>query len=293
MPGSEDHDDGDTAKGLLQNILERVSNGAETVGSAMHNARASYEESGRHFKGKIMSKLMTYGAGMRNDARAFFKNVEVPTEVQTTIYEGYEGDRKVVQTSIPVIDVHELLDFLQTEVQLVCPMDQDDLDCMVPFSIYGDELTLAKDSRDKDSCTIHENLQTLAPILEHIVWSCNQAGQKFSGGTRWVCAELKGDWKWHERTLTAFSNWFSSSEKAKRFLTPAQSQDIYDNGMLFLKCHLQLTRVSHRLQIFAWILKPKYHAMLHLLEQSHKWHYNSRYTHCFAGEDAMGWLKRA
>ncbi|CAE7910137.1 PLCXD2, partial [Symbiodinium necroappetens] len=208
MPGSEDHDDGDTAKGLLQNILERVSNGAETVGSAMHNARASYEESGRHFKGKIMSKLMTYGAGMRNDARAFFKNVEVPlaagtgyvivpTEVQTTIYEGYEGDRKVVQTSIPVIDVHELLDFLQTEVQLVCPMDQvrdfwsrlrqneypfaknfparkDDLDCMVPFSIYGDELTLAKDSRDKDSCTIHENLQTLTPILEHIVWSCNQ-----------------------------------------------------------------------------------------------------------------------
>lgn len=89
MAGSEDHDDGDTAKGLLQNILERVSNGdsclkfryvsclkrqaftlnpenpeilqpqcsvaasaslqrnhpeAETVGSAMHNARASYEE---------------------------------------------------------------------------------------------------------------------------------------------------------------------------------------------------------------------------------------------------------
>ena len=27
MPGSDDEDDGDTAKGLLQNILERVSNG--------------------------------------------------------------------------------------------------------------------------------------------------------------------------------------------------------------------------------------------------------------------------
>lgn len=41
------------------------------------------QESGRHFKGKIMSKLMTYGAGMRNDARAFFKNVQVPLAAGT------------------------------------------------------------------------------------------------------------------------------------------------------------------------------------------------------------------
>ncbi|CAE7710478.1 unc-89 [Symbiodinium sp. CCMP2592] len=549
---SDDEDDGDAANGLLQNILERVSNGAETVGSAMNNARASYEESGRSFKGKVMSKLMTYRPG--NDSRDFFKNVNVPlepTEVPTTIYEGFEGDRKVVHTTVPVLDPHELLDFLYTELKLECPMSKvrgfwqhmiannfpfalhhphrAALETMQPFSIYGDELTLGKDPKDKvtgiflqltlfkpkaarqgiwllcalqDACCIHDNLATLTPVLEHIVWSCNQActgsyptvsrtgsaltglkakkaGQKFSGDTRWVCAELKGDWKWHERTLrllrtpvskkccflcnaeasdaplryyddgdgaawrhtlfdtadflrrairpgqvspltlltgfdvsmikfcsmhvcnlglvhtasggaleallreghfgpyndpddlkalletaygefqvwrrankiacsqrsfaprhlkkrvhgyylttkaynarivmlwlasklqdvarqaavsqsirvhatalTAFSNWFSGNEKAKRFLTPAQSQEIYANGKLFLRCHLQLTRMSHRLQIFSWILKPKFHAMLHLLEQSKSWRYNTRYTHCFAGEDAMGWLKR-
>ena len=39
------------------------------------------QESGRHFKGKIMSKLMTYRAG--NDARDFFKNVDAPLESGT------------------------------------------------------------------------------------------------------------------------------------------------------------------------------------------------------------------
>ncbi|CAE7611107.1 PLCXD2 [Symbiodinium sp. CCMP2592] len=542
MPGSDDND-GDAANGLLQNILERVSNGAETVGSAMHNARASYEESGKHFKGKLMSKLVNYRPG--NDAREFFKNVDVPTEVEVTIYEGFEGQRRQVQTTIPVMDVHEILDYLQTEVKLQCPKDKtraywnhlrengnpfvynfpaaaNDLDCMVPFTLYGDELTLGKDPKDKvtgiflqltlfkpkaarqgiwllaaiqDACMVHEELKTLTPILEHIVWSCKQAyagtyptmsrtgsaltgkksekaGQKFSGDARWVCAELRGDWKWHERTLrllrtpvskkccflcdaeasdgplryynmddnaawrsaqlntnaflqsairpgqvspltlltgfdvsmvkfcsmhvcnlglvhtallreghfgpyngpgdmkqllesayrefqvwrrannvqcsqrsfaprhllkkvhgyylttkaynarivmlwlasklqdvaqhaaatpsirlhamalTAFSKWFSCNEAAKRFLTPAQSDEIYDNGMLFLKCHLQLTQVSHRLKILAWVLKPKFHAMLHILDQSRRWRCNARYSHCFTGEDAMGWLKR-
>ncbi|CAE7545638.1 unnamed protein product, partial [Symbiodinium necroappetens] len=52
-----DDEDGDTASGLLQNILERVSNG----------------ESGRNFKGKIMSGLMKFKPG--NDARDFFRKV--------------------------------------------------------------------------------------------------------------------------------------------------------------------------------------------------------------------------
>ncbi|OLP96099.1 hypothetical protein AK812_SmicGene21708 [Symbiodinium microadriaticum] len=37
----------------------------------MQNARASYEESGRHFKGKVMSELVNYRPG--NDSRDFFK----------------------------------------------------------------------------------------------------------------------------------------------------------------------------------------------------------------------------
>ena len=176
--------------------------------------------------------------------------------------------------TIPVLDPHEVLDYVQAELKLECPKDkvrgfwkhlrengnpfannfpaaENDLEQMVPFTIYGDELTLGKDAKDKvtgiflqltlfkpkearqgiwllaavqDACMIHENLKTLMPIMEHIVWSCNQAcigsyptvsrtgsaltglkskkaGQKFSGDTRWLCAELRGDWKWHERTL--------------------------------------------------------------------------------------------
>eukprot|EP00439_Symbiodinium_sp_Y106_P051170 s5247_g6.t2 len=98
--------------------------------------------------------------------------------------------------------------------------------------------------------------------------------------------------KLHCTALTAFANWFSGTEAAKRYLTPQQSDEIYANGMVFLKCHLKLTQLSHQQKIVSWILKPKFHAMLHLLDQSHKWRYNTRYSHCFAGEDAMGWLKR-
>ncbi|CAE7257579.1 unnamed protein product [Symbiodinium sp. CCMP2456] len=523
----------------------------------MQNARASYEEAGRYFKGKKMSGLMRYARG--NESRDFFKEIKlplVPTEVPVTLYEGSgtgsEGvDRREIQTTIPVLDVHEILDYLQCHLQLRTPLHRvqqywrhlrargnpfaENLgaadDSIVPFTLYGDEVVLAKDSKDKvtglflqltlfkprvvreglwllcaiqDSVMVHANLKTLLPVLQHIVWSCNiaftgrypatamdgtpltgvkakKAGTEFAFGTRWVCAELRGDWKWHERTLrllrtpvskrmcflcnaeasdghlryydildgaawrssqldlnsflqgairpgarspfldlrgfdismirfcsmhvcnlglvhtasggaleallreghfggyiagdatslktclqtafmefqqwrrsnktpcsqkafaprhlwkaqhgyyftakaynarivmlwlahkcqqcavhapvnssmplhatalTAFSKWFNATEAAGRYLTRQQNDEIYVNGMLFLKCHLRLTQVSHRQKIVAWILKPKFHAMLHLLDQSHKWCYNTRYSHCFAGEDSMGWLKR-
>ena len=76
----------------------------------------------------------------------------------------------------------------------------------------------------KDSEMIHENLTTLTPVLKHIVWSCNiafygiypscnmnggpltptkqrRAGMSLANGVCWACAELKGDWLWHQRTL--------------------------------------------------------------------------------------------
>ena len=173
-------------------------------------------------------------------------------------------------TTIPVLDPHEVLDYLQTELKLECPRDKTQQywkhlqdhgnpfalqigsnDCYVPFTIYGDELTLGKDSKDKvtgvflqltlfkpraarqgmwllcaiqDSVMVHADMKTLQPVLDHIVWSCNvasdgryphvasdgspltggkalKAGMPFFNGSRFVCAELRGDWKWHERTL--------------------------------------------------------------------------------------------
>ena len=194
----------------------------------------------------------------------------MPTEVPITLYEGFEGDRREVETTVPVLDVHEILDYLQTELKLQCPLDKVQAywkhlrdhgnpfainfpgsDNHVPFTLYGDEVVLGKDSKDKvtglflqltlfkprvvreglwllcaiqDSVMVHENLKSLQPVLQHIVWSCNcaftgrypanamdgtpltgvkaeKAGTEFAFGTRWACAELRGDWKWHERTL--------------------------------------------------------------------------------------------
>ena len=70
---------------------------------------------------------------------------------------------------------------------------------------------------------IHENLTTLTRVLKNIVWSCNvafssvypscdmnggpltptkqeRAGMSLANGVCWACAELKGDWLWHQRT---------------------------------------------------------------------------------------------
>ena len=178
-------------------------------------------------------------------------------------------DDKEVPSKVPVLDVHELLDYLHSELKLQCPLehtqrfwthlrDHDQPFAKlfpgttehVPFSLFGDEVCLG-DPKDKctgiflsltlfkpkhvrenefllfalqDEMMVHENLKTLQPILKHIVWSCNiafagrypscdgdggplqpskqaKAGQYFADGRRYACAELKGDWKWHERVL--------------------------------------------------------------------------------------------
>ena len=209
-----------------------------------------------------------------------------------------------------MLDPHELLDYLQTELKLQCPLDKvrqfwkhlrdhgnnfaknfPGSDAHVPFTIYGDELTLGKDSKDKvtglflhltlfkpravrqgmwllcaiqDSIMVHDNLQTLRPILEHIIWSCNvafegrypatssdgtpltgvkaqKAGTQFGFGTRWACSEYRGDWKWHERTLRLLRTPVS---KKLCFLCNAEASDgplryyNIENGAAWRASHL-------------------------------------------------------
>ncbi|OLP75731.1 hypothetical protein AK812_SmicGene44430 [Symbiodinium microadriaticum] len=276
-----------------------------------------------------------------------------PTEVQTTIYEGFEGDRKEVQTTVPVLDPHELLDYLQTECKLVCPLEKvrkywkhlrengnpfalafPGSDSHVPFTIYGDELTLGKDAKDKvtgiflqltlfkpraarqgmwlicavqDAVMVHDNMQTLKPLLEHIVWSCNlafegrypcvskdgaplgglkaqKAGAEFAGGARFACCEYRGDWKWHERTLRLLRTPVS---KKCCFLCDAEATDnalrYYDvadgaawrttqldtNGFLAKAIRPGVQSLLAMTAFSKWFSGNE--AMLHLLEQSHKW----------------------
>ena len=173
------------------------------------------------------------------------------------------GQMTEVETTVPVVDVHKLLDYLRTELKLVPPREvverywrhlrengmphakffEDD---HIPFSLYGDECVLG-DPKDKvtgiylsltlfkpksiregqfllfcmqDEHMIHDQLKTLRPVPQHLVWSCNvafsgvypeldafgqqlpmkkrrMAGTKLAGDCRYACAELKGDWKYH------------------------------------------------------------------------------------------------
>ncbi|CAE7586479.1 unnamed protein product [Symbiodinium natans] len=175
-----------------------------------------------------------------------------------------------ITCSIPVVDVHELLDHLHEEMQVQCPQDAVKFfwqhlrengnehaqnlgtDEHIPFSLYGDEACLTMgDPKDKvtgiyltltlfrpkcmreslfllcaiqDKYMVHDQLRTLLPILRHITWSsniaydgrwptCDASGKRFDSSSRkaklagqamaarFACSELRGDWKWFERTL--------------------------------------------------------------------------------------------
>ena len=83
------------------------------------------------------------------------------------IYEMVDGERREGQTTVPVLDVHELLDFLHKDLLLQCPPEDTrrywqhmracsmphavnfpGTDNHVPFSLYGDECCLG-DPKDK------------------------------------------------------------------------------------------------------------------------------------------------
>ena len=193
-----------------------------------------------------------------------------PTDVMVPVYSiPGDPDSKIVEMPVPVLDIHELLDYMHTELKLCCPNDKTrefwqhmrahnvphalgfpGTDEHCPYSLYGDEACLnAHDPKDKvtglflsltlfkpkevrqgqflicalqDQITINNEQQTLRPILKHIVWCCNQAFEgryptcTAEGGAlspskarragqamacKFACAELKADWKFHERWL--------------------------------------------------------------------------------------------
>ena len=89
---------------------------------------------------------------------------------------------------------------------------------------------------------------------------------------------------------TSLARWFGFTERASRFLTERQAQQIYEEGMRFIRMHLELSRVSCRrfgfnrllimLQILirppkqvfparqaqlTWAIKPKLHTFEHQL----------------------------
>ncbi|CAE7943221.1 unnamed protein product, partial [Symbiodinium necroappetens] len=151
-----------------------------------------------------------------------------PTYVTVPIYETISGTLTEVETTVPVLDVYELLEYLYKDLGLVCPpekareywqhMRQNGNphalrfpaagDSHIQFSLYGDEcclgdpkdkvtgifvsLTLFKPKVSKHREFLIFAMQALPPAKQKL------AGQSFAGHCKYACVELKGDWKWHE-----------------------------------------------------------------------------------------------
>ena len=199
---------------------------------------------------RTQSKFQYYVRICRTQVGEIGSQIQEPTEVPCPIWQNVNGEWKHVQTTVPVIDVHELLDYLHSSLDLRCPADETKrywthlrqqgmahavhfpgTDAHIPFSLYGDATLLKpKVSRHsmfllacmQDDLMIHHEMATLRPILQHIVWCCNLAfdgkypSVNMRGGAlspnktsmsgrmlpaQFACAELRGDWKWHERVL--------------------------------------------------------------------------------------------
>ena len=157
------------------------------------------------------------------------------------------NDVKVEAPAEVVQAYHEHLDAVDMPWAKGFPGDKSE----IPFSLYGDECCLSLDPHDKvvalfmsiplfrpssvrqgqfliaaiqHDLVIEDDLRTLYPILEHMVWSANiafeglhpftrydgellsaskqkMAGTPLAAGRRFCCSEIKGDWKWLEKVL--------------------------------------------------------------------------------------------
>ena len=210
--------------------------------------------------------------------------------MKVPVYSYATGAAKIVETNIPILEPHCILQYLYHDVGLRVPseeleqfwqhllsvrhpwaMSHPGKGSHTPISLYGDEcrigeatdkvtaifmsLTLFKPKSVRHSqfllacirneLIVDENLQSLDPILRHIVWSCNMAfhgvwptcgpygealpaskqrfaGQLLCGGDKFTVFELKGDWAWHRKTLRLVPQWNSN---LMCFLCRARSDD--------------------------------------------------------------------
>ncbi|CAK9032252.1 unnamed protein product [Durusdinium trenchii] len=91
--------------------------------------------------------------------------------------------------------------------------------------------------------------------------------------------------------LRRMARFLCGLERAGRYLTPEESESIFEDGYAFLKHYKCLTLMSLRLGMQEWFMKPKCHALWHLLVGIRDKRSNPRFFHGFVDEDAMAWIK--
>lgn len=88
------------------------------------------------------------------------------------------------------------------------------------------------------------------------------------------------------------ARWILKIEKAGRYLTEEEAESIFAEGFEFLRMYKRLAAVSIRKGLQEFFIRPKIHAMWHLLKSCRHQRTNPRFWHCFCDEDAMAWAKR-
>ena len=81
-------------------------------------------------------------------------------------------------------------------------------------------------------------------------------------------------------------------ERASRYLTGDQANEMFDACTTFLSLNEILAKVSHDRGVPRWKIVPKHHSLKHLSEDQVRTHLNCRHFHCFIDEDFIGFWKR-
>ncbi len=85
---------------------------------------------------------------------------------------------------------------------------------------------------------------------------------------------------------------FDRMERAGRYLTREQGEEIYDAARNFTLGMEQLAHLNVRRRVQRFKLIPKNHVVLHVGEDMRRFLYNARFHHCYKDEDNVGLLKR-
>ncbi|CAE7578654.1 unnamed protein product [Symbiodinium sp. CCMP2592] len=91
---------------------------------------------------------------------------------------------------------------------------------------------------------------------------------------------------------TALCAFLDMCERSPRKLTIEQADTMHDSVQLFLKLYQLLVLQSHRRGIPRWKVVPKFHTLLHLVEDQRRELLNSRSYHTFLDEDYVGVFKQ-
>ncbi|CAK9045722.1 Uncharacterized protein SCF082_LOCUS25828 [Durusdinium trenchii] len=100
--------------------------------------------------------------------------------------------------------------------------------------------------------------------------------------------------------MAHLAKFFYLLEVSGRYLTEARAEEIYQTGLAFMRCHLQLTSMAMQSlrhlpsgqALFLWTLRPKLHYLEHQLIDLRRTRLNLRHHHCYTDEDGMRWLKQ-